>query len=61
LTHFLGVWFANPIDGKGSYENGSGHRWQRDGDTFETLSITPSIQIVDGCGWHGFVTKGEAN
>lgn len=33
--------------------------WNRTGDTFETLTLTPSI---DGSGvghWHGFITNGE--
>lgn len=35
------------------------HGWKRTGDTFETLTLEPSIQRVGGCGWHGFITKGE--
>jgi len=58
--HYLGVWFVNPVDGKEPWAGGSGHRWTRAGDTFETLTLTPSIQIVLGCKWHGFITKGEA-
>lgn len=33
--------------------------WQRRGDTFENLTLTPSILRMGGCGWHGFVTNGE--
>lgn len=33
--------------------------WDRVGDTFETLSLTPSILKLDGCKWHGYVTNGE--
>jgi hypothetical protein len=46
--------------------------WKRKGDTFETLTLTPSILRIktwtdkDGkihdyhnCGWHGFITNGE--
>jgi hypothetical protein len=36
-----------------------GHVWHREGDTFETLTLTPSIQRVGGCAWHGFITNGE--
>jgi hypothetical protein len=60
--HYLGVYFSNPIDGKLPYlreGQNSGHLWSRTGDTFETLSITPSIRVVDGCAWHGYVTAGD--
>lgn len=49
--------FKNPIDG------GPGvcadHGWEREGDTFETLTLKPSILRKSGCGWHGFITNGE--
>lgn len=48
--------FADPI-GPGPHVNVKG--WQRVGDTFETLTLTPSIQRMDGCRWHGFITAGE--
>lgn len=32
--------------------------WQRTGETLEDLSLTPSIQRVGGCAWHGFITNG---
>jgi hypothetical protein len=35
--------------------------WQRTGDTFETLSLTPSIHRIDGCGWHGHIHNGEVS
>jgi hypothetical protein len=37
------------------------HVWNRTGDTFETMTLTPSI---DGSGvghWHGFITNGEVS
>lgn len=34
-------------------------RWAATGNTFEDLSTTPSILIVGGCGWHGFITNGD--
>jgi len=62
-NHFLGVFFQNPIDGKAPFV-GAGktneNNWSRTGDTFETISITPSIKVVGCCEWHGFVTNGEA-
>ena len=32
--------------------------WERTGVTFDTLTLTPSIHRVGGCGWHGFITDG---
>jgi len=61
-NHFLGVWFQNPLDGKSPYIRagaGSSSWWTRTGDSFETLSITPSILVVAGCGWHGYITNGQ--
>jgi Family of unknown function (DUF6527) len=58
LRHF--VEFANPLDGGPPHDGRV--TWQRTGDTFETLTLTPSIlsdPAKGGCGWHGFVTNGE--
>lgn len=54
----LYVPFANPLDGGPSVESKG---WQRAGDTFETLTLTPSIlrKGKNSCGWHGFFTSGE--
>jgi hypothetical protein len=61
----LYVPFANPLDG-GPPLDVKG--WQRTGENFETLTLTPSILRVKrkdtagvehGCGWHGFITRGE--
>jgi hypothetical protein len=63
--HRCYVPFANPLDGgppndpKGWNSSGG---WQREGDTFDTLTLRPSIRrnpAHGGCGWHGFITKGE--
>lgn len=52
--------FSNPLDG-GSPLNDGHHTWQRTGETFETLTLTPSIQRIAGCDnkWHGFIRDGE--
>jgi len=51
----LFVPFANPLDGGPSaYPNG----WQRTGDTFETLTLAPSIQRRGRCTWHGHLRNG---
>lgn len=56
--HECYVPFANPLDGGPCLEpNGRG--WQRTGDRFEALTLTPSILRIGGCGWHGFITNGE--
>lgn len=65
-TQYLGVWFANPLDGgpPAAPEFDPKPRWQRTGETFETLSLTPSIDASGHVGpkeghWHGFITNGE--
>lgn len=62
-SHRLAVWFTNPVDGQPP-QFGIAHLWQRDGDSFETLTLSPSIDasqhVVDGvvC-WHGSIKNGE--
>lgn len=59
--HDCYVDFANPLDG-GPRHVADGPAWTRTGDSFETLTLTPSIHRVKekgGCGWHGFITNGE--
>ena len=34
--------------------------WERDGDTFETLTLRPSVWISPPQHWHGFIHSGEA-
>lgn len=54
------VAFTNPIDGGAMFEPKHAH-WQRAGETFDTLTLTPSIHSMKekgGCGWHGFITDG---
>lgn len=53
--------FVNPIDGQRQYDYKG---WQRTGETFETLTLTPSIQRVAHpggaqCNWHGWITHGD--
>jgi hypothetical protein len=63
----LFVPFENPTDGgprclKGQGKDGTAF-WVRTGDTFEVLSLTPSI-LVPAEGpehWHGFITNGEVH
>lgn len=55
----LFVPFKNPLDGGPSCEP---RGWERTGDTFETLTLSPSIlraKDKGGCGWHGFIRGGQ--
>lgn len=56
--HLLAVDFKNPLDG-GPPARSDGHTWERTGDTFETLTLSPSINRLDGCKWHGWIRNGE--
>lgn len=61
--HRVYVPFTNPISG-GNQVDSSDNRdtWERTGDTFETLTLSPSIlrnPKHGGCGWHGFVRNGN--
>jgi hypothetical protein len=54
----IGLSFRVGLDGQ-PFE--SGHpSWERTGDTFETLTLRPSVLRTAGCRWHGFITNGEA-
>lgn len=65
-NHRLGVQFANPIDG-GAAMQGQKYLWRRQGETFDALTLGPSIDasgaqhfsgIETPC-WHGFIAGGE--
>jgi hypothetical protein len=66
-TQRLGVVFKNAIDPHGWIAKGvTRHRdkneWDRKGDTFDTLTLTPSIDTsqCDFQGhWHGYIENGE--
>jgi hypothetical protein len=49
--------FSRALDGT-PYPNGR-PVWERTGETFDTLTLRPSIQRIGGCGWHGYLTNGE--
>lgn len=64
LRHFIP--FTNPPDGGPCFTtDGKGPTWQRTGETFDTLQLSPSIlsdPAKGGCGWHGYIgnpTPGE--
>jgi len=71
----LAIFFDPPIDGPTPEiksvlrSQGEGHLadhhlgrilWKRTGDTFETLSLSPSVDASAFGHWHGFITNGEA-
>jgi hypothetical protein len=33
--------------------------WRREGDTFDTLTLSPSVDASPSGHWHGFVRNGE--
>lgn len=53
----VGVAFKNPLDG-GTPLVDFGPLWQREGETFETLTLSPSIDISASGHWHGFIRAG---
>ena len=70
LKQRLGVDFENPIDGgtpipSRVIKNGKGEvdfvtfHWKREGETFETLTLHPSVDASKQGHWHGSITKGE--
>lgn len=50
------ILFATPPDGGAPV---SQHAWQNSGDSFENLTLAPSILCGTPCRWHGFVRNGE--
>lgn len=59
-TTRLAIFFANPIDGKAPTDDRDAeHLWTRTGETFETLSLSPSIDASKYGHWHGRITNGE--
>lgn len=64
--HRLVVMFSNPVDGLPPCAE-SKYRWQRSGESFDNLTLGPSIdvsgnrhgdEIKTPC-WHGFIVNGE--
>ena len=61
-------WCEVSFEGRGVAELQGSHgaggeptRWCVSGTGLADLSTQPSIQIVGGCGWHGFITSGDAS
>lgn len=55
--HPMFVPFKNPLDG-GPPTQPERPSWERAGDNFETMTLSPSI-LRNDCGWHGFIRNGE--
>ena len=54
--------FSPALDGKPCPASHEAKAWGRAGDTFETLTLSPSIRRMDGptgCEWHGFIRDGR--
>lgn len=64
-VHSVDVTFANrgvPDEVGCHDQNGKPTRWQVTGGTgFHDLTTMPSILLLSGCGWHGFITNGEVS
>lgn len=70
LTQRLAVWFSNPICSNPAVSALLGsekymadhhhlHGWARTGETFEDLTLSPSVDAGASGHWHGFLTGGE--
>ena len=57
----LGVWFSNPVDGgpAAGPEYSPAPRWHREGDTFDNMTLSPSIDVSASGHWHGFIINGD--
>ena len=62
-VHQVAVTFAGRgvLDHQGCHNSESRPtRWNVSGTGFDDLTVTPSILLQGGCGWHGWITNGEA-
>ena len=62
-THWCDTTFAGrgALDSQGTHgKDGKPVRWNPTGTGIGDLSLTPSVLIEGGCGWHGFITNGIA-
>lgn len=56
-THSVITWFQGAVPDHA--QPGPG-RWAHAGNGLEDLTLAPSIQLIGGCEWHGFVKDGDA-
>lgn len=61
----LGVLFVEEIDidglPNGVHWTTPGKKWHRTGDSFDTLSLVPSVDCSAWDHWHGFIRNGSAD
>jgi hypothetical protein len=62
-THSVICWFKNRGVPDGMHPKPG--RWNPSGTGLDDLTFVPpgavSVLLTGGCGWHGFVTKGDAS
>lgn len=56
-VHSIVCWFANK--GVPAEKIPGPARWPATGTGLHDLTLTPSILLLGGCAWHGFITNGE--
>lgn len=60
-THMVLCWFTDKVPDDAVPGPG---RWNPAGTGLDDLTFVPpgafSVQVIGGCGWHGFVKNGEA-
>ena len=57
-THLILLWFLNPVGAVRTSDTIKPlSRWQRIGESLDTLTLCPSIQVPND--WHGFVLEGK--
>ena len=62
-THRIGIDFiGGRTPDKDCVHNDKGQpvRWTASNDPLATLTLSPSIQIIGGCTWHGYVRNGRS-
>ena len=63
-THMVMCGFAGraPAGTMSKNSAGADSRWEVSGTGYHDLTLKPSVHLdgEGGCGWHGFVTNGEA-
>lgn len=61
----IGVLFKEEIDRDGLpndvHWSRAGAKWHREGETFETLTLAPSINCEQFGHWHGWIKNGEVS
>ena len=57
--HKIGVLFTAAPQGV-AWDPSRGKRWTAEGTSLQDLTLSPSILLLSGCQWHGFVRNGEA-